>query len=78
MIQAKDGKNPTKWTTLAKGCEAGYNCWLIDGVEYCAICKRGNYDAWRERCDLGRKAMGMPSYAELIEMAGKAFKGEAK
>ena len=56
-------------------CAAGWNCWLRRGKSWCAICGVGDEKGWRKECDAARKASGMPSYAELLEM-GKALVGK--
>ena len=48
------------------GCEAGNNCWLRCGREWCGVCKRGDEKAWRVRCDRERAEMGMKPFSEII------------
>ena len=49
------------------GCEAGARCWLRCGREYCGVCKKGDHEKWRIRCDAERVASGMKPFSEVIE-----------
>lgn len=68
-VPASQLKMEKQW----KVCSAGYNCWIRNGQEYCAICGKGNEGAWRLRCDGLRKMNGMPSYADVLAKLQKEF-----
>lgn len=64
---------PGKLDTRKYKCEARMNCWLLRGEKYCAICGKGDQVAWRAGHDAKRVAEGMPTYAEVLVAAKKAF-----